>query len=302
MARRNYMNFSVELTNHCNFKCVYCPHAYYKQQVTPSGNVFDRSKGFMDRELFDKAIDEAQYWAKNVAIGFFGEQQMHPHFDEFVQSVPKKGERKFDFTINSNWSLITEESLPTYNCFNTVRISLDASTKEAWEALCPGSNLLRADGSVGEGRYETLVEKVKWFLQLKHRPKVNLIVVRQEANKEDEKRMVQLWRPLLRKGDRLNTKCILTFGGVVFDPYMPEHRECKVVREHRFVIAHDGRCTPCSLDVNLVMAAGNLRTQTVAEIVASDWWKRTLEGIDKRIGLCSNCFDGQNHSQRTYPG
>jgi MoaA/NifB/PqqE/SkfB family radical SAM enzyme len=49
----------VELTNHCNFACTLCPHAYYGKE-TPVGNRFDRKKGFISRELFDILVAEAK--------------------------------------------------------------------------------------------------------------------------------------------------------------------------------------------------------------------------------------------------
>ena len=65
-------------------------------------------------------------------------------------------------------------------------------------------------------------------------------------------------------------------------------------------MAWDGRCTPCNLDVNLAMTSGNLKEHTVAEIVGSPAWAKTLQGIRKKEGICSNCFDANNHGQIRY--
>ena len=67
--KRN-IRMQIELTNHCNFKCVYCPHAVY-QEEGPSGNVFNRPKGFMSDVLFAKARSAALQHAQSVTIGFF---------------------------------------------------------------------------------------------------------------------------------------------------------------------------------------------------------------------------------------
>ena len=301
MKANNQLMFTLELTNHCNFKCTYCPHSLYGEQDTPSGNVFDRRKGFMEPALFRKAVAEAQNWAKSLSMGFFGEQQMHPNFDELILGVPNKKDRKFEFSLNTNWSLVTEDTVETLKCFDQLRISIDASTKEMWEALCPGSELLTKDGVKGDGRYETLIEKIRWFLTLKDRPNVRLIYIRQTANKQDEKVFRNEWKHYLRSTDTLVTKAILTFGGVVFDPYMKEN-ECHVVQENRFTVAWDGRCTPCSLDVNIAMEAGSLKQQTVAEILAGPEWAKRLQGIRDRVGICANCFDAQNYGGRQTAG
>ena len=103
----------------------------------------------------------------------------------------------------------------------------------------------------------------------------------------------------LKKGDVLVTKAMLSFGGVVLDPYMIK-RDCNVVREQRFVVAWDGRCTPCSLDGNLAMAAGDLNTQSVKEIIWSPAWGQALRDITQRAGICANCFDAQNYGGVAY--
>ncbi len=94
------------------------------------------------------------------------------------------------------------------------------------------------------------------------------------------------------------SKAMLTFGGVMDDPMMRERR-CRVQREKRFTVAWDGRCTPCTLDVNVAMNAGDLNRQSVEEIVNSPAWAKRLQGIRKRVGICSACFDGQNYGIRT---
>jgi len=255
----------------------------------------------MPPELFQKSIEEAQRWAKQVTIGFFGEPTMNPNFNELIKSIPSKKDRKFTLALNTNWSLATKKNLEALNCFDQIRISIDASTKEMWEALCPGSDLLTKDGVKGSGRYETLIEKIKWFLKLSNRPPVLLIFVRQQANAEDEAIFRREWTQYLSKKDILLSKAMLTFGGVMLEPTM-KRNTCRVADETRFVVAWDGRCTPCSLDVNIAMEAGNLYTQTLEEIVASPQWAKRIQGIRDRIGICANCFDGQNYGKTRTKG
>ena len=295
------MKFCIELTNHCNFRCVSCPHSLYGCQETPSGNVFDRPKGFMAPTLFRKTVAEARTWASDYAIGFFGEQLLHPQFNELVREIPARAQRSFHLTLNSNWSLVTEQHLEALDRFDCIRISLDSPTKEGWETLCPGGVVLDKHGGAGPDRYETLVEKIEWYLAVPNRPRVHLICVLQEANKHDAKALVAKWLPKLQRWDKIVTKSILSFGGIMRDGYMRDN-PCRVAREKRFVVAWDGRCSPCSLDVNLAMAAGDLRSQSVQEIVEGRRWRRALGNITQRRGICSNCFDAQNHGARSYRG
>ena len=291
--RRN-IRMQIELTNNCNFKCVYCPHAVYGEEAGPSGNAFDRPKGFMSDELWAKSVEAAMKHARNLTIGFFGEQQLHPKFDEFIRSVPDK--RKFVLILNSNWSLVTEDSVDTLRKFNQVRISFDSADPDKWEKLCPGGALLTVNGKKSASRFGALADKTRWWMKMKNRPATNLIFVTQDENKDEVKAFVNEWRHVLGPRDKINTKSILTYGGVMFDPYMKDNR-CKVAQENRFTIAWDGRCTPCNLDVNLAMAVLNLNSYPIEAILDSPEWARVLEGIRNREGICANCFDAQNHSQ-----
>jgi sulfatase maturation enzyme AslB (radical SAM superfamily) len=290
----------IELTNQCNFKCVYCPHSVYGEEAGPSGNAFDRPKGYMSQETWANAIDVANRYAKNLTIGFFGEQLLHPQFQRFIFSIPHRRKRKYQTILNTNWALATEEHADVLKRFDLIRISLDSANPEKWDALCPGGPILQADGKKGQGsRFSVLAEKVRWWMKRTDRPPTNLIFVTQEENKAEVAAFVQEWRAVLGRNDKINAKSILTYGGVMFDPYMEENH-CKVASENRFTVAWDGRCTPCNLDVNLAMAVLNLNTHTVEEILDSPEWAATLAGIRAKQGICANCFDAQNHSQNFY--
>ena len=55
--------FQPEFTNHCNFKCRFCPHSVYRKR-SDGGNQFNREKGYMSDELFNLALENAEKYAK----------------------------------------------------------------------------------------------------------------------------------------------------------------------------------------------------------------------------------------------
>jgi sulfatase maturation enzyme AslB (radical SAM superfamily) len=292
------LSMQIELTNHCNFKCVYCPHAIYGDDAGPSGNPFNRPKGYISQELWIKAMDAANRHARALTIGFFGEQLLHKRFDQFILYIPPRKQRGYQTFLNTNFALVTEAHVELLRRFDVVRISLDSSDPNRWEALCPGGAVLQSNGKKGEGsRFDVLAEKIRWWMALPERATTNLIFVTQQSNKAEAEQFVKDWRPTLRGRDRINVKSILTYGGVMADPYM-QANPCAVDILKSFTVAWDGRCTPCNLDVNLAMAVMNLNTNTAEEIVASDAWAAKLQDINKHRGMCANCFDAQNHSQR----
>ncbi len=82
-----------ELTNHCNYRCPFCPHSCYREPETSGGNVFDRDKGYMPEDVFALVEDNCRRHATCVVLGFFGEQMLHPRFCEYVRRLAEKPRR-----------------------------------------------------------------------------------------------------------------------------------------------------------------------------------------------------------------
>lgn len=275
----------VELTNHCNFRCVFCPHAFYKKDG-PAGNRFDRKKGYMSSGLFDLCMKNAKRYASEVTLGFFGEQLLHPQFEEFVERIPKK--RKYRLVLNTNWSLVSRKTYPILNRFDCVKVSLDAASSDLYSKLCPGP----------KGYMSQASRLIDW-LREKNRPRTEIIYVTSSINKAHRLYFVDTWRPKLRKNDVVSTKSVITYGGVVKDSYM-NRAACSIVRykEKRLTVAWNGRCSPCNLDVNMSLGAGNLLyMRTIPAIVSSEKYMNAMRQIKMRRGICENCFDSNNRSK-----
>lgn len=78
--------YNVELTNHCNATCSYCPH--YKMT---------REMGFMTEETFARVL-----WVmdnKYVTLHNFGEPTLHPLLPTFITQAREKG-IKTEFSTN----------------------------------------------------------------------------------------------------------------------------------------------------------------------------------------------------------
>ncbi len=283
---------SIELTNHCNFKCVMCPHAKWRE--ADQANPFDRDKGFMSEELFELAAENARRYASKVSLGFFGEQMLHPKFGEYVQRLRSDA---YELVLFSNWSLFTREHVQALRACDRIQISLDSVDGPTWKSLCPGGPVLDLDGKPGGDRYETLVDKISYWLSLSDRPSTGLECVISSVNQADRHRIPRQWRRHLGPNDHIATKSVLSYGGVMSDAAMKPN-PCKVPDQGRITIGWDGRCSPCNLDVNLAMTAANLLEQRdLQTIVQSPAWQQQLQRIRDRQGICANCFDANNHSQ-----
>jgi radical SAM protein with 4Fe4S-binding SPASM domain len=284
---------SIELTNYCNMKCRFCPHAVYKQPASPSGNLYNRPQGYMTDETFARVLENAQHY-REIVLGFFGEQTLHPKFTERVRALREA--TTCHMVLNSNWSYVTAEMMETIKLFDTVRISIDAVDPATYEKLCPGGAFLDLAGNKTEQRYDTLVKKILYWFGLVH-PETWLIFVTSSVNAATQGKFVDYWLPKTPQHDSVVTKRVVSYGGVMGDSRMARH-PCYIHEQNRVVIAWNGDVSPCNLDVNMELAAGNLlREPNLLSLTASDQWRARLNAIKRRKGICANCFDSNNHTE-----
>jgi radical SAM protein with 4Fe4S-binding SPASM domain len=249
-ARRR-LRMAVELTNYCNFSCTYCPHSTRGRDAPPDVNRFDRPQGFMSDETFALCLENAHKYANSVSISFFGEQMLHPRFDDLIRTVPRQ--RPYRLITNTNGSLLTEENIETLKLFDIVRFSIDSTDAESFERLRPGGAILTIQGKRGANRYDTLADKID--------------------------------------------KSVLSYGGVMKDPYMTEN-PCTIPEDGRLIVAFNGDCTPCNLDVNVALGIGNIHeTPDLRKMVSSRRSRAVMRGIRRNEGICRNCNDANNHQE-----
>jgi len=283
--------FYPELTNHCNFKCIYCPHSVYRKEST-GGNKFNREKGYMSDELWNLVLENASKYASYIGLGFFGEPLLHPAFERYIELIPRN--RPYDLIIFDNWSLVTKEKMETLKRFNCVVISLDASYSALWERLCPGGAVLDLNGMPSEGRYRTIVEKIEYWLSLKDHAPTQLCFVISSINEHDIEEFVRKWRPKISERDVVLTKTIISYGGIMKDSYMSRCK-CDVLSCRPFQVAWNGDCTPCNLDVNIEWNVGNLlEARDLKSIMEGEKWRQIISKMCRREGICANCLDANN--------
>jgi radical SAM protein with 4Fe4S-binding SPASM domain len=253
----------------------------------------------MSEELFDICLYNInKYVPHEVVFGFFGEQMLHPRFNDFISKLPEN--HKYRLKLNTNFSLATYRDLDSLHKFDEVKISLDSSDGEIWNKLCPGSAILKMDGSVGSDRYITMEEKVKEWLEIENHSKTRLIYVISHINKSGKDAFIEKWRPLLSKRDCIHFKSIISYGGIMKDVLMKKYK-CRMLKKNRFTIGWNGDCTPCNIDVNIENKIGNLYDTTdLFEIYKSDKYKYVKKDIRKKRGICENCFDAGNPTKHEY--
>ena len=89
---------TVELTNHCNLRCVMCPREH---MTSP--------KGYMEFALFKKIVDEMVPFGQVALVPFFrGETLLHPKWVEMLGYAKERGIGPIQFATNA--TLMNEEA------------------------------------------------------------------------------------------------------------------------------------------------------------------------------------------------
>lgn len=119
----------IEITNICNFKCVYCPQSIPEEHFKILG------RGKMAFEEFKQIVDKltAIYKIERIVLTRDGEPLVHPELEKFVWYSNQKGIKT---TIGSNGSLISME--------------------RAHRLLKNGLTIMKGDFCTDKNEYETL--------------------------------------------------------------------------------------------------------------------------------------------------
>lgn len=108
----------IELTNHCNFSCEFCPDSRMA-----------RKRGFMEFETLKRVLDEVagRGLARTVFFHVMGEPLLYPRLAEAVGYADRKGLKT---CVTTNGSLLTPETLDSLVEAGISRIILSLQTPD----------------------------------------------------------------------------------------------------------------------------------------------------------------------------
>ena len=275
---------SVETTNHCNLRCVYCPRE-------DSG----RGVGHMSWDLFQKIADES---AGEECIFYpqgFGEAFMHPQIKEMLLYLNQHGVRCTDIITNAtyltdeNCHAIMDASVPI------ITVSLDGADPAVFEAL-------RVNAS-----YDDVVANVERLFRLREErgatfPHIVLSVVGAPEVLPSVDAFRDFWASRLRENDQVFVCTPISWAGThqVSGAASREESEqrhrgpCRMLYK-TLQVYYDGRATPCCYDHRCELEVGNVQNSSIKDIWNGEKLRqlRTLHeaGRFDEIELCRNCPD-----------
>lgn len=285
------LSVGAELTNYCNLKCPECSSG--SGQMT-------RQRGFMDINLFRKAIDELKPFLFNINLYFQGEPMMHPLFFSFVEycrgihsTVSTNGHflspENSDRIVNSGLShLIVSVDGTDQACYSKYRV--DGS----YEKVMDGLNLV----SEAKRRYKSSMKMEIQFLVNRYNehqiPEIKSIADKLKASLRLKSMQIintektGFWLPEIRKFRRYEEM----EGSFVIKNNMPDR--CARLWFNP-VITWDGKVVPCCFDKDADHIMGDLNLDSFRDIWNGPRYRVFRRAILKdrsMIDICRNCTSG----------
>jgi len=171
----------LEMTNHCNIKCVQCPRAVDPRYV-------DHHSGFegtMTLETFRKLEPILPQVARCLVFGF-GEPLMNPHFLEILGILK---DHAIDVTFNTNALTMSEKFSRFFveREVDNITFSIDGATAETYDFIRAGSSFERVTANI---------KKLAELRGERKKPYITIAVVLMSANVHEAKAFVELTREL----------------------------------------------------------------------------------------------------------
>jgi radical SAM protein with 4Fe4S-binding SPASM domain len=108
----------IELTNHCNIKCITCAREY------AFGEKMD--KGFMEFEKYKQIINEVHPYVDSIGLTGLGETFLYKHFTDAVDYIRSKNKGIIiSCSINAHLKNSVEIARTVINKIDTIQISID---------------------------------------------------------------------------------------------------------------------------------------------------------------------------------
>jgi radical SAM protein with 4Fe4S-binding SPASM domain len=268
----------VELTSHCNYRCVMCPNK----------DLDKKDKGYMPFELYEKIINEAKAFVFDINLAHRGESMLHPHL---VDAVRLAKENRLYTRLHTNGSLLTEDAARKIVASGLDRLSFsfDGYNRETYESIRVG------------GDFDKTITNIVRFLEIKKesgskKPETAIEVINFDklsqpefarAREDFHKRFVDL--PL----DSFVMKELHNWAGEIDKDQDKNAYSVCPFPWNALVIFWDGAVLPCTQDFFGHYIVGNVKEESLQEIWNGERLKHLREKLSAgdlaEFVTCSNC-------------
>ena len=293
LLKRKPDGLCIELTNHCNLSCNYCP----KSKGYNSG-----VEGDMDFNFFKKIIDEAFQVLnlKQIGLTGFGEPFLYPHIFEAIEYIKNKSP-KIKVSITTNGTLLTEEiGRKIINSgLDSLSISINFFNREKYKKW------------TNFDFYDLVVKNTKRFLNLLRErerekrlvPKVYIQILDTVNTNEEIEEFKKYWLPQLVFNSEIQIQPFVNWGGIIKDLNLTKK---EIKKEERYPCGHlqgsiinkDGDVLACCMAFPIskddkTLFLGNLKNQSFLSCCCGEKMKKlrkmNVEGKLEKLPVCLKC-------------
>jgi len=290
------ISISIEPTTSCNLRCPECPSGLRS---------FSRPIGMLQKELFEKIINQLADKLIYLTFYFQGEPYLNPEFLKMVKIADKK--KIFTSTSTNAHYLNDDNAKATIESgLDRLIISIDGTTQETYEQYRVGGDLSK----VIEGTKNI----VKWKKQL--RSKTPHIIFQFLVVKPNEHQLEEVKKLANELGvDEVKFKTAQVYDYENGNPLIPDNEQYARYKKgfdgkwriknellnqcwrmwSSCVITWDGKIVPCCFDKDAKYQLGSLQETSFDEIWNSVPYNNFRASVLKsrnEIDICSNCSEG----------
>ena len=272
MAKR-FRKVYLEISNLCNLSCAFCPGT-------------KRTPKRMEEAEFSVLLSKLQPYTDFLYFHLMGEPLCHPKLERYLHLAGAAG---FKVILTTNGTLLEAKQELLLNSEGLHKVNISLHAFEANDLDVPFEKYLRrcfAFGKAAEGK--VLIAYRLWNHGGKDARNEEILRLMKQYFTEDwvtERRGIRIGsRIYLEHGDKFDWPDLSAEDGgdAVF---------CYGLRDQLGVLC-DGTVVPCCLDHEGDLALGNLFTQDMDTILASERAKAIYEGFSNRKAaedLCRRC-------------
>lgn len=271
------LHVDIELTNHCNLKCVMCPQGDPQWQP---------EKGFMPKEMAKDIINQCvEMGVYSVKLQFRGESSLHKDLVEIVEYAKHRG--ILEVQMNTNGIPYTQEKIKGLIAAGLDRliVSIDGATPETYSKIRVGGRLEQVE--------KTLTLFNFWKRQYnKSTPYVRIQMTQQEANDQEAHNFRAKWSEL---ADEIHIKPVRSRN-------TGERRRCPQPFQ-RLVVGWNGRVYGCcnAWNEESLYSSEGVKTNTIYYLwhhKAAEWLRHRAQfrgGPYDHFEPCKSCQIGVSY-------
>ncbi|WP_448529261.1 SPASM domain-containing protein [Raineya sp.] len=289
-------SISIEPTTACNLRCPECPSGL---------RAFTRPTGLLEKEFYQKTIDELSSHLLYLILYFQGEPYLHPHFFDLVTYASQKN--IYTATSTNAHYLHEKNAQKTLDSgLDRLIISIDGTTQETYEQYRIGGSLEKVIRGT-----ETLLDLRKKGNYQKPYTIFQFLVVKPNEHQIEE--VKHLAKNLGVDKVAFKTAQIYDYeNGSALMPSNSKYSRYALQSNGKYaiknpllnqcwrmwqgcVITWDGKIVPCCFDKDASHQLGNLQEKTLREIWQSAAYQNFRQKLlisRKEIDICQNCTEG----------